>query len=161
MLQAFTIFHVILSLIGIASGFVVVFGLLGSKRLDGWTAWFLLSTAATSLTGFFFPFHEFLPSHGVGIVSLVVLVIAIVARYRFHLAGAWRKTYVITAVIALYLNFFVLIVQLFRKVPALEALAPTQSEPPFQIAQLVALLFFAVLGFRAAVKFRGEPLQTA
>jgi hypothetical protein len=161
MLEAFTLFHVILSLIGIASGFVVVFGLIGSKRLDGWTGWFLLTTAATSLTGFFFPFHGFLPSYAVGIVSLIVLAIAIAARYLFYLAGAWRRTYVITAVIALYLNFFVLIVQLFRKVPALEALAPTQSEPPFQITQLVALVFFAVLGFRAAVKFRGEPLRTA
>jgi hypothetical protein len=161
MLEAFTLFHVILSLIGIASGFVVVFGLLGSKRLDHWTAWFLLTTAATSLTGFFFPFHGFLPSYAVGAVSLIVLAIAIAARYLFHLAGGWRRTYAITAVIALYLNFFVLIVQLFRKVPALEALAPTQSEPPFAITQLVALLFFAVLGFRAAVKFRAEPLQTA
>ena len=161
MLEVFTLFHVILSLVGIVSGFVVVFGLIGSKRLDGWTAWFVWTTAATSLTGFLFPFHEFLPSHGVGIVSLIVLVLAIAARYLYHLAGAWRRTYAITAVIALYLNFFVLIVQLFRKVPALETLAPTQSEPPFQIAQLVALLFFAWLGFRAAVKFRGEPLRTA
>jgi hypothetical protein len=161
MLAAFTLFHVILSLIGIASGFVVVFGLLGSKRLDGWTAWFLITTAATSLTGFLFPVHGFLPSHGVGIVSLVVLVIAIAARYRFDLAGGWRRTYAITAVLALYLNFFVLIVQLFRKVPALETLAPTQSEPPFAITQLVALLAFAVLAIRAAMKFRGEPLRTA
>jgi hypothetical protein len=161
MLEAFTLFHVILSLIGIATGFVVVFGLIGSKRLDGWTTWFLATTAATSLTGFFFPFHGFLPSYGVGVVSLIVLAIAIAARYLYRLAGGWRRTYAITAVIALYLNFFVLIVQLFRKVPALEALAPTQSEPPFAITQLVALLFFAFLGFRAAVKFRGEPLQTA
>jgi hypothetical protein len=160
-LGAFTLFHVVLSLVGIASGFAVVYGLIVSKRLDGWTARFLWTTVATSVTGFLFPVHHFLPSHGVGIVSLIVLAIAILARYRFRLAGGWRRTYVITAVIALYLNVFVLIVQLFMKVPSLKAIAPTQSEPPFQVSQLIALLVFAVLATRAAMKFRGEPPRTA
>jgi hypothetical protein len=114
-MTTFTFVHVLLSLVGIFSGFVVVFGLLKAKRLDGWTALFLVSTVLTSVTGFLLPARGFMPSHGVGIISLIVLAIAIFARYARHLAGAWRRIYVITAVIALYLNFFVLIVQLFRK----------------------------------------------
>jgi len=106
-MTTFTFVHVVLSLIGIFSGFVVVFGLLAGKRLDGWTALFLVSTVATSVTGFLFPFHRFLPSHGVGILSLLVLAIAILARYPLHLAGAWRRIYAVTAVISLYLNVFV------------------------------------------------------
>jgi hypothetical protein len=160
-LSAFTLFHVVLSLVGIGAGLVVAFGLLASKRLDGWTKLFLITTVATSITGFMFPVHKFLPSHGVGVLSLIVLAIAILARYRFDLTGGWRRTYVITAVIALYLNVFVLIVQLFLKVPALKAIAPTQSEPPFQFAQLAALLIFALVGIRAAMKFHGEPLHAA
>lgn len=156
-----TLVHVVLSLIGIFSGFVVAFGLLRAKRLDGWTALFLVTTAATSATGFLFPFHRFLPSHGVGIVSLIVLSIAIFARYVRRLAGAWRRTYVITAVIALYFNLFVLIAQAFMKVPALEAMAPTQSEPPFLVAQLVALALFVVLGIFAASRFRNAPVPAA
>ena len=155
-LTILTVFHVVLSLVGIGSGFVVVFGLLVSRRLDGWTTLFLSTTVLTSFTGFFFPVHHFLPSHGVGIVSLVVLAIAIHALYRHRLAGGWARTYVITSVIALYLNVFVLLVQLFRKVPALKAIAPTQSEPPFQLAQLAALLLFVGLGIRASMKFHGE-----
>jgi hypothetical protein len=157
-LAAFTLFHVLLSLIGIGAGFVVVYGLLVSKRFDGWTSLFLITTAATSVTGFLFPVHRFMPSHAFGILSLIALAIATLARYRFDMAGSWRRTYVVTAIIALYLNFFVLIVQLFRKVPALKAIAPTQSEPPFQMAQLAALLLFIFLGVRAAMKFRtGAP----
>ena len=158
-LSAFTFFHVVLSLAGIGSGLVVLYGLLTSKRLNGWTALFLTTTAATSVTGFLFPVQHFLPSHAIGILSLIVLATAIVARYRFRLAGAWRRTYAVTAVIGLYLNVFVLIVQLFLKVPSLKAIAPTQSEPPFQMAQLTGLLLFAVLAVRAAIKFRGEPLR--
>jgi hypothetical protein len=154
MLNALTIFHVVLSLVGIGSGFMVVYGFLGSKYFPGWTTLFLVTTVATSVTGFLFPFHQFLPSHGVGILSLIVLAIAMLALYRYRLEGGWRRTFAITAVIALYLNFFVLIAQLFLKVPALHDLAPTQSEPPFQIAQLVALIFFSVLGFRGATKFK-------
>ena len=160
-LSAFTFFHVVLSLVGIGSGFVVLYGLLTSKRLDRWTMLFLTTTAATSVTGFLFPFHHFTPGIGVGIVSLIVLAIAILARYRFHLEGGWRRTYAITAAIALYLNVFVLVAQLFQKVPALKALAPTQSEPPFQVAQLVLLVLFTVLAILAAIKFRNEPLRTA
>jgi len=161
LLSAFTAFHVALSLIGIASGFVVLYGLLQAKQSAGWTKLFLTTTIATSVTGFFFPFHGFTPADGVGIVSLIVLALAVLALYRFGLAGGWRRTYVITCVIALYLNFFVLIVQSFQKIPALNALAPTQSEPPFQITQLVALLAFIALGIRATMKFRAEPLRRA
>ena len=161
LLSAFTFFHVVLSLVGIGAGFVVVYGLLASKRLDGWTSLFVITTVATSVTGFLFPFHGFLPSYGVGIVSLIVLTMAIVARYRFGLAGGWRRTYAITVVVALYLNVFVLIVQLFRKVPALKAIASAQSEPPFQITQLFGLLLFTVLAIGAAIKFRAEPPRTA
>ena len=160
-LTIFTAFHVILSLIGIGSGFVLVLGLLNSRRLDGWTTVFLSTTVLTSVTGFFFPVHQFLPSHGVGIVSLIVLAMAIRALYRHRLAGGWARTYVIASVIALYLNVFVLIVQLFRRVPALKAIAPTQSEPPFQFAQLAALLLFIGLGIRASMKFHGEPARFA
>lgn len=155
-LSAFTLFHVVLSLVAIAAGFVVVFGFLASKSSDGWTMLFLTTTVATSVTGFLFPFHGFLPSYGVGILSLIVLAIAIAARYRFHLEGGWRRTYVITAVLALYLNFFVLVVQAFLKTPFLNAIAPTQSDPPFKLTQLAVLLLFAILGFRAAVRFRAE-----
>jgi hypothetical protein len=137
----FAHFHVVLSLIGILSGFVVSFGLLAAKRLDAWTAVFLATTLLTSVTGFLFPLHKYLPSHGVGIVSLIVLALAIPARYVFYLAGRWRRTYAITAAFALYLNVFVLLAQLFAKVPTLKALAPTQSEPPFGI--------FATRNFRA------------
>ena len=160
-MTTFTFVHVLLSLIGIFSGFVVVFGLLVAKRLDGWTTLFLASTVLTSVTGFLFPFHGFLPSHGVGILSLLALAIAIFARYGCHLAGLWRRTYAITAVIALYLNVFVLIVQLFQKVPALKAIAPTQSEAPFKVTQLVALVLFVVLGGSAAIRFRSGQPRTA
>jgi hypothetical protein len=160
-LEIFTAFHVILSLVGIASGFVVLFGLFGAKRLDGWTAVFLATTIATSVTGFFFPFHRFLPSHAVGIVSLLVLAVVLFARYGRHLAGPWRAIYVIGGVFALYLNVFVLVAQAFQKVPALRALAPTQSEPPFAIAQLVVLAIFVVLAIRAMKGFRGATIGTA
>jgi hypothetical protein len=154
----YTFLHVLISLVGIGSGFVVLWGLLASKRLDGWTALFLATTVATSVTGFGFPFHHLLPSHIVGILSLVVLAVAILARYRFHLAGAWRPIYVVGAAVALYLNVFVLVAQLFSKVPGLKALAPTQSEPPFLIAQLIVLALFIWLTILAAIRFRNEPL---
>jgi hypothetical protein len=160
-LVAFTLFHVLLSLIGIAAGFVVMYGLLASKRFDGWTKLFLITTAATSVTGFMFPVQRSMPSHALGILSLIALTIAIVARYRFDLAGAWRRTYVVTAVIALYFNVFVLIVQLFEKVPALKAIVPTQSEAPLKMAQLAALSIFAFLGTKAAISFRIDPPRTA
>jgi glucose-6-phosphate-specific signal transduction histidine kinase len=159
--STFTLLHVVITLIGIGLGFVVMYGLLTGKRLDGWTVLFLASTVATSVTGFAFPFEHLLPSHKVGMISLVVLAIAILARYAFHLAGAWRRIYVISAVVALYLNVFVLVVQSFLKVPALKALAPTQKEPPFLVAQLVVLALFVVLGIFAVKKFRNGPVHTA
>jgi hypothetical protein len=116
---------------------------------------------ATSVTGFFFPFHHFTPAYAVGIISLLLLALAIYARYSRHLAGAWRRVYVITALIALYLNVFVLIVQAFAKLPALKALAPTQSEPPFLLAQLVVLVLFIVLTAVAAIRFHNEQRGTA
>jgi len=161
MLSAFTLFHVALSLVGILSGFVVMGGFLTAKRRNGWTALFLLSTVLTSVTGFLFPFHKFLPSHAIGIVSLLVLAVAIPALYVFHLAGPWRRTYVISAVIALYLNAFVLIAQFFMKIPALKALAPTQSEPPFLGTQVVVMLIFIVLGVLAAKRFPAEAVHAA
>src|SRR5438128_8252483 len=152
-IATFTLVHVVLSLVGIFAGLVVVFGMLGSKRLDGWAALFLATTVLTSVTGFFFPFDKILPSHIVGIISLVVLGIAILALYALHLAGSWRWIYVVSAVLALYLNVFVGVVQAFQKLPLLASLAPTQSEPPFLIAQFVVLAIFIVLGILAVRLF--------
>lgn len=152
----YTLFHVVISLIGIITGLVVLGGLLSGRRLDGWTGLFLLTTAVTSLTGYGFPVDRVLPSHIVGAISLIALAIAGAARYRYRLAHGWRKTYVVTAVLSIYLNVFVLIVQTFQKVPALRELAPTQSEPPFAVSQLIVLVMFGVLGYRAVVSFR-EP----
>ena len=153
-LATYTAVHVVISLIGIVSGLMVVFGMFSGKRMDGLTAIFLLTTALTSITGFGFPFEHLLPSHILGIISLIVLALAIPARYVFHLAGAWRAIYVIGAVMALYLNCFVLVVQSFMKVPALHVLAPTQKEPPFAVTQLVVLAIFIALGYKATKKFQ-------
>ncbi len=153
--------HVLLSLVGILAGFVVMFGLLSAKQLHGWTAVFIWTTVATSVTGFLFPFHKFLPSHAIGILSLLVLTVAIYALYGKHLSGGWRQAYAVNAMIALYFNVFVLIAQLFMKVPALKALAPTQTEAPFKEAQLAALVAFVVLTILAAIKFRSEPVKSA
>ena len=160
-LSAFTLFHVLLSLVGIFSGFIVVYGLINSRRLNGWTSIFLWSTVLTSLTGYFFPFQKLLPSHILGALSLITLAVAIYARYTRGLAGGWRRTYVVAAVLALYCNVFVLIVQLFAKVPALHELAPTQSETPFKAAQLVALLAFLGLGYLSARNFQAEQYSAA
>jgi hypothetical protein len=160
LLSAFTAFHVALSLIGIGAGFFVLYGLLTSKRSDGWNSLFLISTAATTITGFLFPFTGFLPSHAVGVLSLAVLTIAIIARYRRSLAGSWRWIYVVTAMLALYFNVFVLIVQLFEKVPSLVLMAPTQSEPPFVATQLTVLVLFVILSAVAVVRFRNTSPQT-
>src|SRR5258708_34620006 len=141
-LATYTILHVLISLIGIGSGLIVMFGLLKGKRFDTLTLVFLATTALTSITGFGFPFEHLLPSHIVGIISLLVLAIAMPARYLLHLAGGWRTTYVVSASIALYLNVFCLIAQLFLKVPALKALAPTGKEPPFLVAQLSVMAVF-------------------
>lgn len=154
-LEAFTRLHVALSLVGIVSGLIVLFGLIGARRLPGWTALYLVTTILTSVTGFGFPFDHLLPSHKVGIISLVVLAITVVARYGLAMAGAWRVIYVIGAALALYLNCFVGVAQAFLKIPALTALAPNQTEAPFVIAQLAVLALFIVLTVVAAKRIRG------
>ncbi len=159
-LSTFTLLHVIISLAGIGTGFIVMYGLLNAKRLDGWTAIFLTTTVLTSVTGFMFPFEGLKPSYIVGALSLVVLAIAIWARYGGRLAGASRWIYVVTAAIALYLNCFVAVVQAFMKIPALHVLAPTQTEPPFLVAQTVVLAIFIWLTYRAAKRFHMAPART-
>jgi hypothetical protein len=155
-LSTFTTVHVLISIVGIASGLAVLFGMFSSKRLNGLTAIFLLTTVLTSATGFGFPFTHLLPSHKIAILSLLILAIAILARYSFHMIGKWRWIYVGTAIIALYLNVFVLVFQSFEKVPALHAMAPTQSEPPFLVAQLVVMAVFIVLTIFAVKRFHPE-----
>ena len=160
----FTLLHVITSLLAIVSGLVVLFGMLGSHRMAGWTLFFLVTTILTSVTGFFFPIHGFTPALGVGAVSLVILLIALVALYGKHLTGAWRWIYVVTAITALWFNVLVVIVQAFQKIFFLNPLAP-QVGPPFAepqnthfvIAQVVAMAFFVVLGILAAIRFRPGP----
>jgi hypothetical protein len=154
LLTIFTPFHVAISLVAIISGFVVVQGFFAAKRLDGWTLIFLTFTAATSVTGFLFPFHGFKPSYVFGIISLLVLALSFFARYRRNMTGHWRLVYVITAMTALWLNFFVLVAQSFMKIPALHALTPTGSEPPFLGTELVVMAVFVVLTIIAAKRFR-------
>src|SRR6516162_4031582 len=156
-LHLYTIMHVAISLAGIGSGIVVLYGLLTDKSLEAWTRFFLVTTTATSVTGFFFPVDRFLPSHALGVTSLLVLAVATAARYRHGLAGAWRWLYVVGAVAALYLNVLVLIVQSFDKVPALKALPP--SSPAF--VQLTVLTLFIVGGVFAVRRFRGLAVQTS
>ena len=153
-LEQFTYLHVFLSLVGIAAGIFIVFGLLTSRKLPILTALFLVTTVATSLTGFLFPFKGVTPGIILGILSLIVLILAIVALYVGKLAGAWRGTYVISACVAFYFNFFVLIAQSFAKVPALHAIAPTQASPAFGITQLAVLVIFILLTVRSFKKFR-------
>jgi hypothetical protein len=157
-LETFTLVHVVLSLVGIASGLVVLFGMLGANRMEGLTALFLATTVLTSVTGFFFP-SPFMASHVVGIISLVFLAAAIVALYVFGIAGAWRWIYVVGAVVALYLNVFVGVVQAFGKLAFLQPLAPTQSEPPFIVAQVIVMAVFVVLGILAVKRF--HPAKAA
>ena len=156
--STFTLVHVLISLAGIVSGFIVVYGLLTGKRLDGWTATFLATTVLTSVTGFLFPFEHILPSHIVGVISLVVLALALVARYVRHMEGSWRSIYVVCAMLALYLNVFVAVVQSFLKIPPVHALAPTQKEPPFLVAQLGVMAIFVFIGILAVKKFRVAPI---
>ena len=152
-LTAFTALHVIISLIAIATGLVALAGMVANRIDPTITALFLATTVLTSVTGFMFEFAGFTPAHLFGAISLVVLVTALFALYGRRLAGIWRPVYVGCAVFALYLNVFVLVVQSFQKIEFLQALAPTQNEPPFQIAQLVILVVFAFLGFRAVRRF--------
>jgi len=156
-LDVYTIIHTLISLVGIFTSLVVLLGLLAAKRLDGWTRWFLITTVLTSVTGFFFPFHGFTPAIALGIMSPIILAAAIYARYPCQLAGHWHWIYVVTAVIALYFNVFVGVVQAFLKVPALHALAPTQTEQPFKLTELVVLAIFILLGIIAAIRFRPTP----
>jgi hypothetical protein len=160
-LQIYTIVHTLISLWAIFTGFVVLFGLLAGNRLDGWTRWFLITAVATTVTGFFFPYHGVTPAIKLGIISSVVLLVTIYARYAKHLAGAWRWIYVVGAVISLYFNIFVGIVQSFEKIPALHAMAPTQTEQPFKLTQLIALALFILLTVISGIKFHPERRTAA
>ena len=160
-IATFTFLHVAISLIAIASGIVVIVGMIGAYRLHAVTALFLATTVLTSLTGFLFPFKGVTPGIVIGILSIIVLAIAIFSLYGRGLAGAWRGIYVITASIALYFNFFVFVVQSFEKMPALKAIAPTQASPVFGLTQLVFLAIFVVLTILAYKKFPGTPSSAA
>lgn len=155
-LAVYTLIHVLISLAGIATGLVVAGGWLSGKHHPRWTAWFLATTVATSVTGFFFPFKEFTPAYTFAILSLLLLAVALYALYARRLAGSWRKTYVICAAASLYLNFFVLLAQLFLRLPALKQLAPTGSEPAFGISQGIVLVLFIWLGVASVRRFRSE-----
>jgi hypothetical protein len=157
-MTTFTLFHVFLSLVGILTGFVVLGAMIANKPVPGWTSAFVTTTLATVVTGFIFPVHRFMPSHAVGIVSLAALLVAVLARYVFTLSGRWRRAYSVAAVIALYLNVFVLVAQSFQKIPALHELAPSGTEAPFLLTQGGVLLLFIVLGIAAAKRFRGQIL---
>jgi len=160
-MATFTAVHVVLSLVGIATGLIVLVGFLAQRWSNLWNSVFLVTTALTSATGFGFPFEHLLPSHVVGVLSLAILAVAAFARYARHLAGGWKRTYVVSAVVALYFNVFVLVVQAFLKVPALHDLAPTQAEPPFAIAQIAVLLIFAAAGVAAFVQAKPRALSSA
>ncbi len=153
-INAFTLFHVMLSVVGIISGLVVIGGLLTAQRLSGWTPVFVWTTVATTATGFLFPFNGVTPAVATGVVSTVVLILLLVALYVKKLAGGWNRTYVITAVISVYLNCFVLVAQLFLKMPALQALVPNGNEPPFAISQGIVLLLFVCAGYAAVKRLR-------
>jgi hypothetical protein len=161
-LSTFVTVHVIISLIGIAAGIIVMFGMLGSNRMPGLTATFLLFTILTSATGFLIPplvSDKLLPSHIIGALSLVLLAVACFALYGQKLSGRWRLIYVLTALISLYLNVFVLVIQSFLKIPALHALAPSvpPSEPPFAIVQGIVLVFFVIVIIGAIRRYRPMP----
>ena len=155
-IQYFTLVHILISLIGIAAGFGMLSGLIAGKLFRHWTAWFLVTTIATSVTGFLFPFKTFTPALGTGIISMLLLLPACFALYGKRLAGAWRGTFVITSVIALYLNCFVLVVQMFQKFPALRDISPEQTSPVFGVTQGAVLVSFIVLGIVAKKRFRAD-----
>ena len=160
-ITSLTLGHTVISIVAIAAGLVVVGGLIAGVRIDGWTGIFLVTSVLTSVTGFFFPFAQLIASHWIGVISLIILPVVIVARYWKGLAGPWRGTYVVGTVLVLYLNFFVLIVQLFRRIPALIVAAPKQTEPPFVLTQLLVLALFAWLGIAAFRRFRPHKVVTA
>jgi hypothetical protein len=153
-LSTFTTIHVVISVIALASGVVVAAGLAGGRQSPGWAAVFLATTVLTSASGFLFEATAVLPSHVFGVISLIALAVALAGLYVFRLHGAWRWLYVAGALLALYLNAFVAVVQAFQKIPALQPLAPTQSEPPFAVAQFVLLLAFVAIGVMATRRFR-------
>ncbi len=159
-IQTFTMLHVVISLVAIGTGLIVVWDMLNGKQNDGWTAIFLAATVLTSVTGFMFPvpISLLLPSQILGIISLVVLLPTLLALYVFQLAGFWRWVYVVGALLALYFNVFVAVVQAFLKISFLQPLAPTQAEMPFVVAQLVVLVLFCTLGAIAAMRFKPEPV---
>jgi hypothetical protein len=150
----FTLIHTVLSLVGIVAGLVVAGALASGTRLDRWATVFLVSTVLANASGFGFPFVKLIASHVVGIVALVVLAAVIVADYIKHFAGPWRTTYAVGVVLATYLNVFVLVAQLFKRIPVLFVAAPTQSEPPFALTQVLVLALFAWLGVGAVKGFR-------
>jgi len=156
-LPTYTLIHVVLSLMGVFAGLLVVGGLIAGVRFSQWVALFLTATVLTNVSGFGFPFVTLLPSHVVGAISLLVLPVAIAALYWKHLAGRWRQVFVIFSVLALYLNVFVLLAQLFQKIPILAALAPNPQAPAFAATQGLALVFFVVLGWAAIRGFRNVP----
>jgi hypothetical protein len=160
-LQIYTIIHTLISLVAIFSGIVVLLGMLAGHRLDGWTKWFLITAVATTVTGFFFPFHGLTPAFMLGTITVPILAITIYARYPKQLAGAWRWVYVIGAVLSLYFNLFVLVVQSFEKLPALHALAPTQTESPFKFTQLTVLLVSILLAIISVIRFRPQSRSAA
>jgi hypothetical protein len=149
--------HVTLSLVGIASGFVMLYGLLTGRTFGGWTVLFLATTILTCITGFPLPPFGFDPPRAIGTLTLILLAFAVIALYAFRLAGAWRWIYVGTAIAALYLNVFVAVFQAFLKIPSLHELAPTQSEPPFLVAETAVLLIFIVLGILSLIRFHPAP----
>jgi hypothetical protein len=158
-LDIYTIIHTLISLVTILTGAVVALGMIGRKRLDGWTKWFLITAVLTIVTGFFFPFHGVTPAIILGIITVPVLAMTIYARYSKRLVGPWRWIYVIGAVMSLYFNLFVLVVQLFQKVPALHSMAPTQTETPFQLTQLAVLIVSVLLIIVAVIRFHPEPVR--
>lgn len=157
---AFTDLHVIISLIGILAGIIVVLGMCNGKRLPGWTGIFLAATVLTSVTGFLFHSAAFGPPHVIGVLSLAILAIAIIALYVNHLSGTSRWIYIVTAILALYLNTFVAVVQAFQKLPFFHALAPTQKEPPFLVAQLLVLALFVVIAVNALKSFPARSVRS-
>jgi hypothetical protein len=154
-LALFTIFHTAISIAAMIAGLFLLSGFLRGQRQEGVTLWALALLATTTITGFLFPIHGFTPALGTGIVSTVLLALAVLARYRFAMAGPWRAVYVVSAVAALYLDWFVFVVQAFVKVPPLHGLAPTGSEPPFVTAQAVVLLAFVIAGYFSVRRFGG------
>ncbi|HEY3731456.1 MAG TPA: hypothetical protein VGL28_09395 [Steroidobacteraceae bacterium] len=157
----FTLLHVLLSVVAIFSGLIVMIGMWGAHRLEGWTGLFLTTTVLTSVTGFLFHSARLGPPHVIGLISLLLLVLAILARYSYHLAGSWRWLYVLSALLALYFNVFVALVQAFQKLPLLQPLAPTGSEPPFAVTQGLVLVAFALFTLVALKRFRPDAAPVA